>query len=111
MATIRASCTECGDVELTTADVQVRICSADDRGTYLFRCPSCSMTTVKGAESRTVDLLVASGVRCTVWDLPAELHEARPTGASLTHDDLIDFHEQLADDRWLAASLDTLQRG
>jgi hypothetical protein len=98
-------------VELTTADVQVRICSADDRGSYLFRCPTCAMTTVKGAEARTVDLLVASGVRCTVWDLPAELRESRPVGPALTHDDLIDFHEQLADEGWLAATLDTLQRG
>lgn len=111
MATIRASCADCGDVELTTVDVQVRVCSADNRGTYLFRCPTCAMTTVKVAEPRTVDLLVASGVRCTVWDLPAELVEARPLGASLTHDDLLDFHERLADDRWVAAALDTLLQG
>lgn len=111
MATIRASCIDCGDVELTSADVQVRVCSADDHGTYLFRCPSCAMTTVKPAEARTVDLLVASGVRCTVWDLPAELHEPKPLGHPLTHDDLIDFHDQLADERWLAAALDTITGG
>ena len=39
MATIRATCTECGDVEMTTADVWVRLCDDDDEGTYHFRCP------------------------------------------------------------------------
>lgn len=111
MATIRASCVDCGDVELTTSDVSVRVCSADNQGTYLFRCPRCAMTTVKDAEPRTVDLLVASGVACTLWDLPAELGEPRPLGHSLDHDDLLDFHEALADDGWLADALDTLARG
>ena len=111
MATIRASCNDCGDVELTTADVQVRVCSDDEHGTYLFRCPSCRMTVVKDAEPRTVDLLVASGVACTTWELPAELHEARPAGPPLTHDDLIDVHERLADDTWLASALDSLTAG
>lgn len=111
MATIKASCVDCGDVELTTGDVQVRVCAADNRGTYLFRCPVCRLTTVKSAEPRTVDLLVASGVQCTVWDLPAELSETRPLGGSFTHDDLLDFHERLSDDGWVASALDTLQRG
>ncbi len=97
MATIRASCHDCGDVELTTADVNVRVCSADNQGTYAFRCPYCSMTVVKPAEPRTIDLLVASGVAMTTWDLPAELSE-RPTGPKITHDDLLDFHQILHDD-------------
>ena len=70
MATIRASCAECGDVELTTADVRVRVCTADNQGTYAFRCPVCLMTVVKPAEPRTVDLLVASGVTYETWAPP-----------------------------------------
>ena len=111
MATIRASCSDCGDVELTTADVHVRVCSADNRANYRFQCPSCAMVVVKQAEERTVDLLVASGVACTTWDLPAELFEPRPVAAPLTHDDLIDAHERLGSDDWLAAALDTLVQG
>ena len=75
MATIRASCETCGDVELTTADVRVRVCINDNRSEYSFRCPDCHMTVVKGAEPRTVDLLVASGVQMDTWSLPAELTE------------------------------------
>ena len=54
MATIRASCYDCGDVELTTADVHVRVCTLDNQGTYSFRCPLCTMTVVKPAEAEQV---------------------------------------------------------
>lgn len=97
MATIRASCAECGDVELTTRDVRVRVCTHDNRGTYSFRCPRCRMVVVKPAEERTIELLVASGVEMSTWDLPAELREPRG-GAPITHDDLLDFHQTLYDD-------------
>ena len=98
MATIRASCAECGDVELTTRDVRVRVCTHDNRGTYSFRCPRCRRVVVKPAEPRTIELLVASGVEMSTWDLPAELREPRQ-GAPITHDDLLDFHQTLYDDR------------
>ncbi len=97
MATIRASCTDCGDVELTTADVQVRICDDTNAGTYSFRCPHCRMTVVKSAETRTIDLLVASGVSFSTWRLPAELSEPR-IGEPISHDDLLDFHHLLEND-------------
>ena len=104
MATIRASCPTCGDVELTTADVVVRVCDDDATGTYSFSCPHCDRTVVKPAESRTVDLLIASGVRLITWSLPAELHEPK-VGAPISHDDLLDFHRQLHDEDTLAEAL------
>jgi hypothetical protein len=96
MATIRASCEDCGDVELTTADVRVRVCIDDNRGEYSFRCPGCVMTVVKPAEPRTIDLLVASGVAMDTWSLPAELDEIK-IGRPITHDDLLEFHDKLHD--------------
>ena len=102
MATIRASCPDCGDVELTTRDMTVRVCAEDSRGSYAFRCPECDMTVSKSAEQRIVDLLVSSGVRVETWNLPLELRE-RPVGEPLTHDDLLSFHELLQDDGWFAA--------
>lgn len=101
MATIRASCCDCGDVELTTADVHVRICDDNEAGTYAFRCPYCQMMVVKPAESRTIDLLIASGVAFSTWSLPAELHETH-IGEPINHDDLLDFHHLLQDDRRLS---------
>lgn len=108
MATIRASCTDCGDVELTTAEVKVRVCTADNQGTYSFRCPVCMMTVVKPAEPRTVDLLVASGVAYSTWSPPLELSEPRRGGSAFTHDDLLDFHELLSNDRALADAMAAL---
>ncbi len=107
MATIRASCQTCGDVELTTRDVRVRVCLDDNRGEYAFRCPACRMTVVKAAEPRTVDLLVASGVLLDTWSLPAELRE-RPTGNPITHDDILDFHRILNDESQFADALNRL---
>jgi hypothetical protein len=108
MATIRASCFECGDVELTTGDVHVRVCTLDNQGTYTFRCPTCSMTVVKPAEPRTVDLLVASGVSYSTWSLPLELTEPRGSGEAISHDEILDFHSSLQDDDELSRAMDML---
>ena len=109
MATIRASCSDCGDVELTTADVHVRICDDTNAGTYSFRCPFCHMTVVKPAETRTIDLLIASGVAFSTWRLPAELSETH-VGEPINHDDLLDFHHLLNDEGRLSVVMAQLAR-
>ena len=99
MATVRASCPTCGDVELTTREVQVQVCVATDQGTYSFVCPSCRLIVNKPAERRVVDLLVAAGVRLVSWDMPAELSELK-AGPPITYDDLLAFHFELETDNW-----------
>ena len=94
MAIIRASCPTCGDVELTTRDVRVLLCSSTYESSYAFQCPSCRLAVAKPAEPRVVDVLLASGIALTVWHMPAELDEPR-SGAPITYDDLLDFHFQL----------------
>ncbi len=112
MATrIRASCSDCGDVELCVTDVEVRVCAGDTAGSYVFRCPRCDMAVVKAAEARVVDLLLASGVSLTTWTAPAELHEARTDGPSFTHDDLLDFHDQLDQDDWFDRLVECMADG
>lgn len=110
MATIRASCMECGDVELTAADVSVRVCSDTNEGSYVFRCPGCASIVVKQVEPRIVELLVASGVLLSTWRLPAELSELR-SGGPITHDDVLDFHDSLEDDDRLMEDLIRLVEG
>jgi len=102
MALIRATCNECGDVELRSRDLQVRICVDNGSSTYLFRCPVCRMTEVKPADDQIVDILAAAGVRCIEWRLPQELGE-RPVGEPITHDDVLDFHDLLTGDEWFTA--------
>ena len=101
MAIIRATCQDCGDVEMTTADVWVRICDDDNSGTYSFRCPCCTNVVVKPAEAHIVDLLVASGVAWSTWSRPLELRD-RPDGDTFTYDDLIDFHHELDSEDWFS---------
>lgn len=103
MAKVRASCPDCGDVELSTDEVQVRVCVDDGAGSYAFRCPTCRVAAGKPAGARVVHLLVSWGSPLTMWRLPAELDEARH-GPPLTHDDLLSFHRELADDRSLPRS-------
>lgn len=91
MATVRASCPDCGDVELTTAEVRVMVCSTTNSGSYAFRCPSCRLAVSKPTDSRVVDVLVASGATLAVWQEPAELSE-RHGGPAISYDDLLDFH-------------------
>ncbi len=109
MALIRATCSECGDVELRSSDLQVRICSDTGDGTYIFRCPVCRMTDVKDAEDQVIDILVRAGVRYVEWRLPAELGE-RPTGETITHDDVLDFHEVLEGADWFITLEEMVRR-
>ena len=99
VTTIRASCPSCGDVDLTVRDVQVRVCADDHSGSYTFRCPECLLAVSKPAEPTVVELLVSSGVKMAVWQLPAELAEHR-SGPPLNHDDLLEFHELLNTPDW-----------
>ena len=111
MATlIRATCGECGDVELGTRDLVVRLCEDTESGTYVFRCPNCALPVVRPADRPTIDLLVSSGCRLEVWNMPAELIEPRPPGPPFTHDDLIDFHEVLSERGWFEELLDAHRR-
>jgi predicted RNA-binding Zn-ribbon protein involved in translation (DUF1610 family) len=99
VATIKASCPTCGDVELTTREVQVLLCATNNQGSYAFRCPDCRLAVSKPAEARVVDVLVASGVRLSVWQLPAELEESHE-GEPISYDDLLAFHFELQRDDW-----------
>lgn len=109
VATIRASCPTCGDVELTSRDVNVQVCASNNQGSYAFRCPDCEVAVSKLAEPRIVDLLVSSGVRLSVWSLPAELAETH-AGPVLTYDDLLEFHLLLQEDGWLERLTESVSR-
>lgn len=101
MATVRATCADCGDIEVGSAEVKVRVCVDDNRGSYVLRCPRCTMAVAKLAEARIVQVLVAAGSTLTMWHLPGELTEAH-VGPPLTHDELLAFHQLLETDNWFA---------
>lgn len=107
MTTIRATCGTCGDVELTTADVQVMISEDTGEGNYSFRCPMCEGVVVKGSPRHTIDLLVSAGVRYSTWGTPTET-PLDPAAPAFSYDDLLEFHGMLADDDAVAGALDAL---
>ena len=99
VATIRANCTTCGDIELTSADLRVRVCRDDSSAAYRFHCPGCGWVEVKDAQPGVVEVLVNAGVELETWMLPDELEEPR-SGPPISHDDLLDFHRLLENADW-----------
>ena len=100
MATVRASCPTCGDVKLTTRDVQVQVGYSSALNTYSFLCPSCRLLVNKEATDSIMQTLVGAGVRVISWSRPAELDELK-LGAPITHDELLAFHITLDEPGWL----------
>ena len=98
---VRATCPECGDVELTVNDLSATVDPATNEGAYAFVCPNRDLDVVKNATPHVIDLLVSAGVHLTVHAAPPELDEIH-VGPAITHDDLLAFHDRLQDDDWFA---------
>lgn len=77
MATVRADCPDCGDVEFHSQNVTVRVSAPDGSGTYTFVCPGCGVTIVKAADTRTIDLLLSAGCPIAGKDVPLEFQESK----------------------------------
>lgn len=94
MATIKATCPMCGDVDLTPRQVHVRVVEAieDDmsRRTYTFGCPQCHEDVEKSADAEVVRLLSTAGVEIVRVPVPAEAREHHD-GAAIGYDDLLDL--------------------
>ena len=100
VATIRATCPTCGDVELSAEELQVLVCSADKAAAYAFRCPMCRLMVTKSTDNRVVDVLVSSGVALRTWDIPAEIGEVHE-GPAIDWDDILEFHFLISEEGWL----------
>ena len=81
-------------------------------GTYKFVCPQCMDSVEKRADRKIVALLVSAGVdvdaanaavtaQSELFDDEIASLERRPEGPAFTIDDVIRFHFQLQDDRFL----------
>ena len=94
MTTIKASCPDCGEVELTAADVTLMVCSYAPLSYYTFECTQCRVAVRKPADDHVVSLLLSGGVQAVVWELPAEALEVHE-GPAISYDDVLDFALQL----------------
>jgi hypothetical protein len=102
VTTIKASCPTCGEVELTSADITLMVCSHAPLSYYAFTCPGCVDEVRKPADDHVISLLMSGGVKATVWEVPDEALEAK-TGPTLNYDDLLDLVLALDSDDLLAA--------
>jgi hypothetical protein len=102
VTTIKASCHDCGEVELTNADVTLMVCSHAALSYYTFVCPKCEHDVRKPADDHVVSLLMSGGVRAVVWEVPAEALE-RHEGPVISYDDVLDFALQLSRSDLLSA--------
>lgn len=99
MTTIKATCPECGEVDLTADDILLRIGATKTVNTYGFSCPDCGEFVQKNADDRVVRLLLSGGVVPVPVHVPAEALEIHD-GPTINHDDLLDFHNLLKSDSW-----------
>ena len=102
MTTIKASCPSCGEVELTSADITLRVCNHAPLSYYSFVCRTCRDEVRKPADDHIISLLVSGGVRATSWAVPAEALESH-TGPSISYDELLDFALAMERTEYLAA--------
>lgn len=117
MTRIRASCPECGEVDLCPDDVVLHIVRSldglvSDGSSYRFSCPDCEETVLKPADERIAQLLVTGGVEVEESDDATEpvldatfavtpSHPEDPCGGpAFTLDDVLDLHLKLSDDGW-----------
>lgn len=105
--TIRASCNECGEVNLCTQDVTLLRVMDSGWTSYRFNCPTCGRMVLRQAEKPVVDLLTHNGVELHVTSIPRELNERGGIGVNLTLDDLIDFALELVRHTHLARYADS----
>jgi hypothetical protein len=99
MTTIRATCPQCGEVEMDARSILLSVEQESGEGTYTFDCPSCELPVEKPADRKIVLLLMSAGVEVMEAQEVAS-PEVRPAGPPLTSDDLIDFHFLLQQNDW-----------
>jgi predicted RNA-binding Zn-ribbon protein involved in translation (DUF1610 family) len=112
MTTIRTTCPRCGEVDMGPESILLSVLQGGVEGTYKFVCPQCMDSVEKRADRKIVALLVSAGVdvdaanagtaaQSELFDDEIASLERRPDGPAFTIDDVIRFHFQLQDDRFL----------
>lgn len=96
MTTIKTNCPNCGEVDLTPADIELHADGGPGPGSfYAFGCPDCRQVVHKQADERVARLLMSAGVTCIT--LPRDRRADLP---AFTYDDLLDLHALLNTDGW-----------
>jgi hypothetical protein len=101
------TCRDCGDVVVPINGCQLRRCDDDGVHSLAYRCRACgNCDVVPQLYANEITELLDAGLSVVAWSLPAEVSEHRFAGASLSLDDLLDFHLLLERDTWYDSLLD-----
>jgi hypothetical protein len=104
---VMVTCRDCGDVVVPINGCQLRRCDDDGVHSLAYRCRGClKCDVVLQLFANEIAELLDAGLAVVPWNLPAEMGEQRFAGASLTLDDLLDFHLLLERDTWYDSLLD-----
>ena len=98
-------CPSCrSEVVLTARRMLVRVDAEQaTSGEVVFTCLGCHDTVSVALDAAGVAALVMGGVTFLSLSPPVIEHpEVRPAGPAFTPDDLLDLHDELAGDDWLA---------
>lgn len=109
---IKTMCPKCGEVDLTSDAIRLRIAMGGKDSKYSFECPRCTERIEKLANSSVVHLLISGGVT------PQVVQEQPPAPTTercvpdygqprppITYDDILDFHQEI-----LAGALESFLR-
>jgi predicted RNA-binding Zn-ribbon protein involved in translation (DUF1610 family) len=96
---IRATCPDCGDVDLNVRQLRAQLCVDNEQGSYAFVCPVCEVEVSRPAEPGVIDLLVSAGVELSIWERPTD-DSAGHDGPAFTWDDVLSLHEALEQPDW-----------
>lgn len=104
MTTIKATCPECGDVDLTPAEVrlEVRETLAGPLSDFAFDCRTCEAHVRGEATDDIVRSLERAGVLVRLTRLPAEVREEHQ-GAPISEDEVIAFGQ------WLESAIEPIR--
>lgn len=91
MTTIRTTCTACGDIELTQANLRMELSPEWTSGNYIFNCPYCDREERRPASQRVVTILLAAGVTYNVVDHVGPI----------SHEEIDEFRKALESDDWM----------
>ena len=96
VTTIRATCPQCGEVDITPEAILLSLRHPTGLGSYRFSCPGCFDTVEKPADRKVMALLLSAGVELedapAQAEMPLEAPEAIEQhfgGPPFTVDDLI----------------------
>jgi hypothetical protein len=102
---LKTTCERCGEIELPVERVVLRICTDDESGVCVFRCPDCGHRFVKDANDAMIIMLLAVGIEVSMWSSAMGAPRTDDLGA-ITHAELEDFGRRLGDEADLLRHLE-----